>query len=119
MELVHKALSGFGTNEMLLTELVLGRSGSEIRLLIEGYRIRYGKDLLSVVKSHLSGKNERSMCFFYFVVLDVKPMFFLWAVFIMALNGQRPPDHFPVDPLQVETDIETLHHASKKKEEVS
>ena len=36
----------------------------------------------------------------------------------MALNGQRPPDHLPVDHVQVATDIETLHHASKKKEEV-
>ena len=36
----------------------------------------------------------------------------------MALNGQRPPDHFPVDHNQVAADIEALHHASKKKEEV-
>ena len=36
----------------------------------------------------------------------------------MALNGQRPPDHLPVDHAQVAADIETLHHASKKKEEV-
>lgn len=63
MELANKALVGFGTNEMLLTELILGRSGVEIRLLIEGYRIKYGKDLVSVVKSDLSGKTERSMFF--------------------------------------------------------
>lgn len=62
MDLVNKALAGFGTNEMLLTELILGRSGGEIRLLVEGYRIRYGRDLVSAVKSDLSGKTERSMC---------------------------------------------------------
>jgi hypothetical protein len=39
-------------------------------------------------------------------------------VFVMALNGQRPPDHLPVNHIQVAADIETLHHASKKKEEV-
>lgn len=39
-------------------------------------------------------------------------------VFVMALNGQRPPDHLPVNHTQVAADIETLHHASKKKEEV-
>ena len=59
MELAHKALVGLGTNEMLLTELILGRSGVEIRLLIEGYRIKYGKDLVSVVRGDLSGKIER------------------------------------------------------------
>jgi len=98
VQLAHKALVGLGTNEMLLTELILGRSGAEIRLLIEGYRIKYGKDLVSVVMSDLSGKTER--------------------LFVMALNGQRPPDHLPVDHAQVAADIETLHHASKKKEEV-
>lgn len=98
VELAHKALVGFGTNETLLTELIMGRSGVEIRLLIEGYRIKYGKDLVSVVKSDLSGKTER--------------------MFMMALNGQRPPDHLPVDRTEVEADIETLHHASKKKEEI-
>lgn len=40
------------------------------------------------------------------------------AVFVMALNGQRPPDHLPVNHTEVAADIETLHHASKKKEEV-
>ena len=67
MELANKALAGVGTNEMLLTELILGRSGPEIRLLIEGYRIKYGKDLVSVVASDLSGKIERSM--FPFLIL--------------------------------------------------
>ena len=77
VDLVHKALAGFGANEMLLTELILGRSGDEIRLLIEGFRLRYGKDLVSAAKHHLSGKNERSMCFFNFVLdLKKKLMFF-------------------------------------------
>ena len=39
-------------------------------------------------------------------------------MFVMALNGQRPPDHLPVDHILVAADIETLHYASKKKEEV-
>jgi annexin A7/11 len=63
VELAHKAVAGLGTNEMLLTELILGRSGVEIRLLIEGYRIKYGKDLVSVVMSDLSGKIERRVFF--------------------------------------------------------
>lgn len=66
MQLAHKALVGLGTNEMLLMELILGRSGVEIKLLIEGYRIKYGKDLVSVVMSDLSGKMERSAFFFPF-----------------------------------------------------
>lgn len=40
------------------------------------------------------------------------------VVFVMALNGQRPPDHLPVNHTQVAADIETLHRALKKREEV-
>ena len=42
----------------------------------------------------------------------------LGIVFIMALNAQRPPDTLPVDPKQVAADVETLHSAAKKREEV-
>ena len=69
VELAHKALVGLGTNETLLMELILGRSAAEIKLLIEGYRIRYGKDLVSVVMSDLSGKIERSSFPFLIVLV--------------------------------------------------
>ena len=65
MELAHKALAGLGTNETLLTELILGRPVHEIKLLIEGYKIKYGKDLVSEVMSDLSGKIERSLFPFF------------------------------------------------------
>lgn len=98
VELAHKAIVGLGTNETLLIELILGRPAHEIRLLIAGYRLRYGRDLVEAVKSDLSGKTER--------------------MFIMALNAQRPPDTLPVDPKQVAVDVETLHSAAKKREEI-
>ena len=69
MELAHKALAGLGTNETLLMELILGRPSNEIKLLIEGYRIRYKKDLVSEVMSDLSGKIERSSFFFSSLIL--------------------------------------------------
>ncbi len=60
VDLAHKSLVGFGTNEMLLTELILGRPGHEIRWLKTAYKLRYGKDLVDAVKSDLSGSIERS-----------------------------------------------------------
>jgi annexin A7/11 len=66
VELAHKALAGLGTNETLLIELILGRSAAEIKLLIEGYKIKYKKDLVSEVMSDLSGKIERSLFPFLF-----------------------------------------------------
>ena len=79
MELAHKAVAGLGTNEMLLIELILGRSGVEIRLLIEGYRIKYGKDLVSVVMSDLSGKIERRVFFLFLKCYLI--IFFLLILF--------------------------------------
>ncbi|KAF9478913.1 Annexin [Pholiota conissans] len=99
VDLIRKALAGFGTNEILLIELVLGRPGHELRWLKTGYKLRYGKDLVDAVKSDLSGKIER--------------------MFIMALNTQKPVDspYNPIDHARVAADVEELHKASKKKEE--
>jgi len=62
VELINKALAGFGTNETLLTELLLGRPAFEVRWLKKGYKARFGRDLTDAVKSDLSGKLERSEC---------------------------------------------------------
>jgi annexin A7/11 len=59
VELANKALAGAGTNEALLTELILGRPSAELRLLLAAYRHKYGKDLMDAIRSDLSGKTER------------------------------------------------------------
>ncbi|KDR85911.1 hypothetical protein GALMADRAFT_235066 [Galerina marginata CBS 339.88] len=101
VDLARKALAGMGTNETLLIELILGRPGHEIRWLKTGYRLRYGKDLVDAVKGDLSGKTER--------------------MFTMALNTQKPVDspYAPIDQEKVVADIETLHNASKKRDEIA
>jgi len=101
VDLARKALVGLGTNEMLLVELILGRPGHEIRWLKTGYRLRYGRDLVDEVKSDLSGKTER--------------------MFIMALNTQKPVDspYTPILADAVNADVEILHNASKKKDEIA
>jgi len=43
----------------LLTELIIGRTNSEINWLKLGYRAVYNKDLVSAVKGELSAKMER------------------------------------------------------------
>ncbi|TFK21260.1 Annexin [Coprinopsis marcescibilis] len=98
VELANKSLSGIGTNEMLLTELILNRSQQDLRMLREAYKKRYSKDLVDAVKSDLSGKFER--------------------LFVMALNTQRTPDTVPVDMAQVTADVERLIKAGKNKEEI-
>ena len=71
---------------------------------------------MEAVKSDLSGKTERSTC----PSIASSPTLINTPgiVFIVALNAQRPPDTLPVDPKQVAADVETLHSAAKKREEV-
>ncbi|KAF9528103.1 hypothetical protein CPB83DRAFT_356481 [Crepidotus variabilis] len=99
VELINKALAGFGTNETILMELLLCRPGHEIRWLKTGYKLRYGRDLVDAVKSDLSGKLER--------------------LYIMALNAQKPTDYPGVMPDQtkVAQDVEILATAAKKRDE--
>ena len=59
LHLLHRAASGIGTHEDLLNEILLGRTNEEIWLLKEGYKRKYGKDLVDVVRGELSMKTER------------------------------------------------------------
>lgn len=98
VELLNKSLEGFGTDEMLLTELVLNRPPEELRLLMEAYKTRYGRNLVDAVKSDLSGDLKR--------------------LFVMALNCQRAPDSVPVNQAQVILDVDRLVKAGKAKHEM-
>ncbi|PBK66908.1 Annexin [Armillaria solidipes] len=93
--LAHLAIDGAGTNEILLTELLLGRSNEELQLLIGAYQQTYRRSLVDSVRDDLSGKTKR--------------------LFTMALAASRPPDHFPVNPQQVESDVQALYKAGTGK----
>ncbi|KAF9461813.1 hypothetical protein BDZ94DRAFT_787321 [Collybia nuda] len=94
-ELVKKALAGAGTNEALITELVLGRPSAEVRMLVGAYRWRYGRDLAEGIRGDLSGAVGR--------------------LFLMALSANPPPDTAPVDQALVNVDVEELYKAGQGK----
>ncbi|KAK0461732.1 uncharacterized protein EV420DRAFT_1526902 [Desarmillaria tabescens] len=93
--LAHLAIDGAGTNEILLTELLLGRSNEELQLLIGAYQKTHHRSLVDAVRDDLSGKTKR--------------------LFTMALAASRPPDHFPVNPQQVDSDVQALYKAGTGK----
>ncbi|KAJ3496445.1 hypothetical protein NLJ89_g10485 [Agrocybe chaxingu] len=95
--LLKEATRNLGTNEMILIELILGRPAHEIRWLKTGYKLRYGKDLVDLIKSELSGTFEQCKYF-----LDKPP--------------STPYD--AVDQAKVTADIEALNYAAKKKDEL-
>ncbi|KAF8069861.1 hypothetical protein FPV67DRAFT_1485094 [Lyophyllum atratum] len=95
VELLNKALAGAGTNEDLLTEILLGRTNEDIYRLTMAFRYKYGTDLSVKIKGDLSGKTER--------------------LFMIALNAQRPHDDAPVDQAAVTRDIEAIFNAGQGK----
>jgi len=95
IELLNKSMKGAGTNEELLTELVLGRSSEDIFRLATGYKHRYGVDLAVQLKGDLSGTTEK--------------------MFLIALNARKPLDSYPVDHNLVARDINALYVAGQGK----
>jgi len=94
-ELVHDALAGAGTNETILTEVLLARSPADLRLLSSTYSQKYRKELVDAVRGDLSGKTER--------------------MFTMALKASPPPETAPVDQQQVMRDVDALYKAAQGK----
>ncbi|CAH8513671.1 unnamed protein product [Schistosoma turkestanicum] len=54
-ERLRKAMAGLGTNEKELIEVIGHRSSEQRAILVQKYRSMYGKDLISCLKSELSG----------------------------------------------------------------
>jgi annexin A7/11 len=88
----HLALAGVGTNEAMLTEVLLGKPNWMIARIKSLYESRYGRSLERAVKGDLSGKTE--------------------TLFVMALKANRTEESIPVNAQAVARDVSTLYHAT-------
>ncbi|RDL42172.1 uncharacterized protein BP5553_02151 [Venustampulla echinocandica] len=93
--LLHEAMSGPGTNEMLLNDVLLGRSNADIRAIKEAYSKTYRSNLESDVRGDLSMKTERH--------------------FMMVLAANRNEESAPVIPQQIDADVMELYKATEGK----
>ncbi|KAF7545149.1 hypothetical protein G7Z17_g9402 [Cylindrodendrum hubeiense] len=92
---LHDALAGFGTKELVLNDVLLGRSNADIMAIKSAYYRTFHDKLESVVRGDLSMKTERH--------------------FIMVLDAKRAEDSAPVIPQQVDDDVMQIYKATEGK----
>lgn len=61
-ETIRKACKGFGTDEKALHRVLCNKPAEQMEVLQEAYKRKFGKDLISLLKSELSGHHEATLC---------------------------------------------------------
>jgi annexin A7/11 len=92
---LHDAMSGPGTKEVVLNDVLLGRSNADLNAIKSAYHHTFRDRLEDVVKGDLSMKTERH--------------------FLIVLGATRAEDAAPVDPRQVDDDIMQIYKATEGK----
>ncbi|KAF7550253.1 hypothetical protein G7046_g8067 [Stylonectria norvegica] len=92
---LHDAMSGPGTKELVLNDVLLGRSNADIQAIKSAYYHTFHDKLENVVKGDLSMKTERH--------------------FLIVLGAKRAEDSAPVDPRQVDDDVMAIYRATEGK----
>ncbi|KAG5938718.1 hypothetical protein E4U53_007951 [Claviceps sorghi] len=92
---LHNAMSGPGTKEIVLNDILLGRSNADIKAIKGAYYQTFHKSLEATVKGDLSMKTERH--------------------FLMVLAANRAEDAAPVIPQQVDDDVMQIYKATEGK----
>lgn len=90
---LHDAMTGPGTKERVLNDILLGRSNADIKAIKSAYYHTFHDKLEDVVKGDLSMKTERH--------------------FVIVLAAARAEDSAPVIPQQVDDDVMRIYGATE------
>ncbi|KAI9815453.1 MAG: hypothetical protein M1827_002587 [Pycnora praestabilis] len=92
---LHKALAGAGTKEVVLNDVLIGRSNADINAIKQEYHRIHKRSLENDVRGDLSAKTER--------------------LFAMILAATRQEESAPVILQMVDQDVTELHRATEGK----
>ena len=92
---LYRSMSGPGTKEVVLNDILLGRSNADMKAIKGAFQQTFGRSLESMVKGDLSMKTERH--------------------FMLVLAASRAEDSAPVDQRQVDDDVMQLYKATEGK----
>lgn len=90
---LYQAMDGPGTKEVVLNDVLLGRSNADMRAIKATFKKTFRRDLEEMVKGDLSMKTERH--------------------FMMVLDANRAEDSAPVDPRRTEDDVMQIYKATE------
>lgn len=93
--LLHDAMDGPGTKEIVLNDILLGRSNADIKAIKDRYQETFRTSLEAAIKSDLNGKTERH--------------------FLMVLTGTRNEESALVDHQQIDNDVTEIYKATEGK----
>lgn len=92
---LHEAMSGPGTRESIMNDVLLSRSNADINAIKAEYKRTYHRDLVAAVKDELSLKTERH--------------------FEIVLSATRAEDSAPVVRADIDRDVDTIYRATEGK----
>jgi hypothetical protein len=95
VNLLHGAMSGPGTKEKVLNDVLLGRSNADIQAIKAAYNRTHRRNLEDAVRGDLSFKTERH--------------------FMMVLQATRAEDAAPVVKADIDRDVIELYNATEAK----
>lgn len=90
---LHEGIKGIGTKEDQLDEVLLCRSNADINAIKRHYQQIYNRSLENDLRGDLSGKTER--------------------LFDMVIAARRAEESAPVNPQQIEMDVNELYKATE------
>lgn len=90
---LRDGISGIGTKEDQLDEVLLCRSNADINAIKRHYQHVYNRSLENDLKGDLSGKTER--------------------LYVMVLAARRAEESAPVNPQQIDMDVNELYKATE------
>ncbi|CAK7217359.1 hypothetical protein SCUCBS95973_003122 [Sporothrix curviconia] len=95
VHMLHEAMSGPGTKESVLNDILLSRSNADLRAIKATYHQTYHRSLEDAVRGELSMKTERH--------------------FMIVLQATRAEDAAPVQKAEVDRDVQELYNATEAK----
>lgn len=95
VHMLHEAMSGLGTKEKVLNDVLLSRSNADLNAIKSAYHHTFHRRLEDAVRSDLSMKTERH--------------------FMIVLTATRAEDSAPVVKADIDRDVSDLYNATEGK----